>query len=139
VKQIRFLAHGGAFHEVNKYRNLAAGDPGWEKALAALGEIRQLTDTASAKLLVVVWPMLVDLGPDYPHRTKHRFVVGECEKLGIPVLDLLPTFEGRDASALWGAKDDHHPNGMALGMGAEAVVRGLAEHGMLPSTAEAAR
>jgi hypothetical protein len=139
VKRIRFLVHGGALREADKYTDLNAGDPEWGKARAALAEIRKLTDAASAKLLVVVWPMLVDLGPDYPHRAKHQFVVGECEKLGIPVLDLLPTFEGRVASALWAVKDDHHPNGKALGMGAEAVLRDLAAHGILPSTVEAAR
>ncbi len=138
VKQIRLLARGGAFREVEKYTDLAAGDPDWEKARAALAEIRKMADAAHAKLLVVVWPMLVDLGPDYPHRAKIQFVVGECEKLGIPVLDLLPTFEGWDASALWAERDDHHPNGTALGMGAGAVVRDLAAHGMLPAAAEAA-
>ena len=139
MKQIRFLARGGGFREVDKYTDLVAENPGWAKARASLAEIRRLSDDVPAKLLVVVWPMLVDLGPDYPHRSKHRFVVGECEKLGIPVLDLLPTFEGYEASALWAATDDHHPNGTALGMGAVAVVEDLATHGMLPPTAEAAR
>jgi hypothetical protein len=139
MKQIRFLARGGGFREVDKYTDLAAGDRGWEKARASLAEIARLASSIHAATLVVVWPMLVDLGPDYPHRPKHQFVVGECEKLGIPVLDLLPTFEGHEASALWAATDDHHPNGTALGMGAEAVMRDLTSHGMLPPPVEAAR
>jgi len=138
LKQLRFLLHGGAFREVDKYPELSAGTRGWEASRAALAEIARLASSVHAATLVVVWPMLVDLGPGYPHRDHHQLVVGECEKLGISVLDLLPTFEGHDASALWAAKDDHHPNGTALGMGAAAVVRDLAAHGMLPATAEAA-
>ncbi len=117
LKQLRFLLHGGAFREVDKYPELSAGTRGWEASRAALAEIARIASSVHAATLVVVWPMLVDLGPGYPHRAQHQLVVGECEKLGIPVLDLLPTFEGHDASALWAAKDDHHPNGTALGMG----------------------
>ncbi len=139
VKQIRFLLRGGAFREADKYRELSAGSPGWEASRAALAEIARLASAAHAETLVVVWPMLVDLDRDYPHRARHELVVAACRKLGIPVLDLLPTFEGQDASALWAAKDDHHPNGTALGMGAAAVARDLAARGMLRGVAEAAR
>jgi hypothetical protein len=139
VKYLQYRLHGGASREADKYTELSAGTPGWEASRAALVEIARLASSARAATLVVVWPMLVDLGQDYPHRAKHEFVVSECRRLGIPVLDLLLTFEGRDASVLWAAKDDHHPNGTALGMGAEAVVRDLAAQRMLPSTVEAAR
>jgi hypothetical protein len=139
VKYLQYRFHGGASREADKYTELSAGTPGWEASRAALAEIARLASSVHAATLVVVWPMLLDLGPGYPHRAQHQLVVGECEKLAIPVLDLLPTFEGHDASALWAAKDDHHPNGTALGMGAEAVVRDLAAQRMLPSTVEAAR
>jgi GDSL-like Lipase/Acylhydrolase family len=139
VKYLQYRLHGGASREADKYTELSAGTPGWEASRAALVEIARLASSARAATLVVVWPMLVDLGQDYPHRAKHEFVVSECRRLGIPVLDLLLTFEGRDASVLWAAKDDHHPNGTALGMGAEAVVRDLAAQRMLRSTVEAAR
>jgi GDSL-like Lipase/Acylhydrolase family len=133
LKQIRFLARGGAFREAEKYADIEAGDPRWEACRAALAEIHRLASAGHADLLVVVWPMLVDLGPDYPHRAKHQLLVAECERLGIPVLDLLPTFEGHEASMLWAARNDHHPNGTALEMGAEAVVRDLAAQHMLPA------
>jgi hypothetical protein len=138
VKYLQYRLHGGASRDADKYTELSAGTPGWEASRAALAEIARLASSVHAATLVVVWPMLLDLGPGYPHRDRHQLVVGECEKLGIPVLDLLPTFEGHEASVLWAAKDDHHPNGTALGMGAAAVVRDLAAHGMLPATAEAA-
>jgi len=133
LKQVRFLARGGELREAAQYTEIAAGDPHWEGCRAALAEIRRLASAGHAELLVVVWPMLVDLGPDYPHRAKHQLVVAECERLGIPVLDLLPTFEGYEASMLWAARNDHHPNGTAFEMGADAVVRDLAAQHMLPA------
>jgi len=133
VQQVSFLARGGAFRDEEKYTDIAVGHPGWESCRAALAEIRRQTSTANADLLVVVWPMLVDLGQNYPHRSKHRVVIDECRRLGIPVLDLLPTFEGHDASVLWAAYNDHHPNGGALEMGADAVVGDLAARHVLPT------
>jgi lysophospholipase L1-like esterase len=139
VKYLQYRLHGGVSREADKYTELSAGTRGWEASRAALAEIAQLASSARASTLVVVWPMLVDLGQNYPHRAKHELVVSECRRLGIPVLDLQPTFEGWDALALWVASDDHHPNGTALAMAAEEVVRDMAARGMLPSTVEAAR
>jgi hypothetical protein len=123
LKQASLLLHGGAFRA--KYSEIAVGNPGWQSCRAALAEIQRLTSAEHADLLVVVWPMLVDLGPDYPYRAQHQVVVDECRRLGIAVLDLLPTFEGHEASTLWAARNDHHPNATALGMEVEAVVDDL--------------
>jgi hypothetical protein len=136
VKYLQYRLRGGASRDADKYVELSPGTPGWEASRRALAEIARLAATVHAETLVVVWPMLVQLDRDYPHRAKHELVVEACRELGIPVLDLLPTFAGRRASALWAAKDDHHPNGTALGMGAAAVARDLASHGMLPVAVE---
>jgi GDSL-like lipase/acylhydrolase family protein len=134
VKYLRYLERGGARREADKYGEFADGNPRWEATRAALVEIQRLAAAHGARVLVAVWPMLVDLGPDYPHRDKHAFIVRECERAGIPVLDLLPVFEGRDASALWAARDDHHPNGAALALAADAVARDLERRGILAGT-----
>jgi GDSL-like Lipase/Acylhydrolase family len=133
VKQISEILHGGAFLERDKYSDIAAGDPHWEVCRHALAEIQRLASIGRAELLVTVWPMLVDLGPSYPHRAQHQLVVAECRRLGIPVLDLLPIFEGHEASRLWATRDDHHPNAAALAMAAGAVVRDLAARHVLPA------
>lgn len=133
VKQMKFLMRGGAFREAEKYSEFADGNPGWDASRAALAEIQRLASAGHAELLVVIWPMLVDLRGDYPHRDKHHVVAAECRRLGISVLDLLPTFEGHEASVLWASRNDHHPNKTALQMGADAVLRDLAAERMLPS------
>jgi hypothetical protein len=123
LKRASLLAHGGTLQA--KYSEIAVGNPRWERCRAALAEIQRLTSAERADLLVVVWPMLVDLGPDYPYRAQHQVVVDECRRLGIAVLDLLPAFEGHEASTLWAERNDHHPNATALEMAADGVVRDL--------------
>ena len=110
---------GGGHHR----RELAEGEPGWNDAQTALAELQRICAEHDARLLVVVWPMLVDLTADYPQRDEHQLVVSACEKLRIPVCDLLPTFEGHDASTLWAERNDHHPNAAAFKMAANAVVQ----------------
>jgi len=119
--------------ESGKYEEFAAGTERWKATAAALEEMRNLAAAAKAELVIVVWPMLVDLGPEYPFRDKHALVVAECRRLGIPVLDLLATFGGTEASAWWATPNDHHPNGAALGAAANVVVQDLAARHLLPS------
>jgi lysophospholipase L1-like esterase len=132
-KGMRIVLLRGSFQAASHYAELAEGSPGWDRARAALAEIQQLCSSTHTRLLVVVWPMLVDLRGDYPYGAKHQLVVDECRRLGIPVLDLLPTFAGQEPSALWASRRDHHPNAIALKRAADAVLRDLAARGMVPS------
>lgn len=134
-KQLSFMRRRTTFREADDHADLAAQSPGWEDAKAALAEIQRLSAENGAHLLVVVWPMLVDLS-DYPHRGKHQLVVTACRRLRIPVFDLLPTFEGRDSSTLWAMRSDHHPNALALKMAARAVLEALENQGWVQPAAE---
>src|SRR5207249_11527052 len=89
------------------------------------------TRRSSDLLLVVMWPVFVELDA-YPYDAKHRLVVEACKRLGVPVLDLLPAFQGIDATTLWASRDDHHPNASAQQRVAEVVAAGLEEKGLLP-------
>lgn len=136
-EQGAFFTRPAVFREVDNHRELAEGDPGWNDAKAALAELGRICAEHDARLLVVVWPTLVDLTADYPHRGKHQLVVSACEKLGIPALDLLPTFEGHDPSILWAARTDHHPDAAAFRMAADAAADVLVRaHWIFTASAE---
>jgi hypothetical protein len=130
-KQYAFLGHGNFFRRGQNYPDLVEGSARWEASKADLAEMKRLTDARGARLLVVMWPVFVQLD-DYPYAAKHRLVVEACEKLGIAVLDLLPAFRGIDATTLWATRDDHHPNPVAEQRVAEAVRDALAAKGLLP-------
>src|SRR2546430_14719977 len=126
--------HSREFGETESNVELAAGSPGWERARASLAEIQRLASENQAHSMAVIWPMLVGLNGEYPYRAKHRLVAGECQRLGIPVFDLLQVFQGRDSSTLWASRDDHHPNAMAPSMAAKAVSRELTARRFAPGS-----
>jgi hypothetical protein len=55
------------------------------------------------------------------------------ERVGIPTLDLLPTFLGHKPRELWVHLSDHHPNATAHAMAAESIAAFLKQRGLLPA------
>jgi hypothetical protein len=131
-KRYASLLREGFSQPERTYPDLAEGSPYWEASKADLREMARVTEEKGVGLLVVLWPMLVRLDGDYPYTAEHRRVVEACEKLEIPVLDLLPSFRGIDVSTLWATRDDHHPNPIAQQRAAELVLGSLLERAMLP-------
>ena len=94
---------------------------GWERCRAAFERGRDLCAANGARMAVVIFPMLVRLGPDYPFRDIHEQVVAACRELGLPVLDLLGAFEGRDGPSLWLSPDNSHPGTEGHAIAGEAI------------------
>jgi len=78
----------------------------------ALADMQAWCGEHRAQLLVAIWPFLQGLGPGrtYPFAKLHRMVGEECEKLGIPFLDLQPVLQPLRAEDLWVTPADMHPN-----------------------------
>ena len=95
----------------NIIRSFADDAPGWVESRASLKAIHEESRRLGAPMLVVVFPMMVDFA-SYPLGAAHARVRQFCESQGIPVLDLLPSFAGRDASQLIVLLDGH-PNARA--------------------------
>jgi lysophospholipase L1-like esterase len=112
---------GALLGTARDYPELAEGSPGWDRSKAALAAIRDTAARHGAAVLVMMWPMFVDLDDSYPLRDKHELVGKACAKLGIPFLDLLTAFLGRDCRSLWVSADDMHPNADAQEIAAQAV------------------
>lgn len=118
---------------IEDYRSSYLGDPMrrdlWDGCVRALEEGRDACRRAGVPLVVVIFPMLVQLGPDYPFRDVHAEVASTCGRLGLPVLDLLPSFEGRDGPSLWLEPDNAHPNVEGHAIAGEAIALFLIESG----------
>ena len=127
-KVLRSEWRKGSFKGASEVADLRPDTPGFRHVEAALTRVRDVAAARDARLLVVIWPMLERLRA-YPFGPQHALVVGTCERLGVPALDLLPVFRGRDERALWVATNDHHPNASAQGLAAEAVAAELRRRG----------
>jgi hypothetical protein len=124
-RQISSIAKNGSFKGNADVAALADGTPGWESAESALVEMDRMSTANNARMLVTIWPVFVNLDSGYPYKAKHALVMQACQSAGIPALDLLPTFLGQRASALWVAGDDQHPNSRAQQMAAQAIFEEL--------------
>ena len=98
---------------------------------AALRELRTWCAQNRVELRVVLWPLFqgLDIGSTYPFATLHRVVAEFCHAENIALLDLLPTFSGRDPRSFWVDPSDEHPNEHANALAAPAVARFLVETG----------
>jgi lysophospholipase L1-like esterase len=109
------------------------GSPGWVQVQGALREAAGLAERRGFGLALVIFPFFWELDADYPFAGAHDRVAGEAKRLGIPVLDLLDDFRGRDAEALWVHPSNQHPNEEAHAIAAEALLRFLREERLLGS------
>ena len=119
----RTLAHYRALYE--------EGSAGWAASREALVALCREAHEAGARPWVVIFPILVHLGPDYPFAREHALVADAARGAGAAVLDLLPVFARREATELWVHPTDQHPNEVAHRMAGEALARALLDAGAL--------
>ena len=86
---------------------------------------KTLATLKGVRATLVLFPLLVEQGGEYPFAEIHRRVKAMAEQAGLPTLDLAPVFAGRAPCSLWVHPVDHHPNGEAHGLAADAVARWL--------------
>lgn len=106
----------------------------WDECRRSLAELAELCRTRGVPLGVVIFPMLMELELERAHPFTELYdeVEAHCKSLGLPVLQLLPVFRGRSASALWVAPDDAHPNESANRLVVPALVEFVEAHGLAP-------
>lgn len=110
--------------EVRSYYQLLAQayeGPVWQQQARRLAQYRQLINATGGRLLVVTFPFLSDLGPDYPFRQAHGQLGALWNHLQVPHLDLLPLYEPNAGPNLVVNAYDAHPSIAAHAMAADAI------------------
>ena len=100
-------------------RSFADDAPGWQESRQALLAIAREARAQGAQPMVVIFPAMIDFST-YPVSEVHRKIARFCREHGIPVLDLLPRFEGENAARL-AVPFDGHPNSAAHRIFAEEI------------------
>ncbi len=93
----------------------------WERARLDLMRVADGCRRRGIDLLVVVFPLLVDLERKYPFQNEVALIVDFCKQRDIPCLDLLPAFLGKAPELLWTHPSNAHPNEVAHRLAAEAI------------------
>jgi len=93
----------------------------WEKQRLRLQALRNFVDSQGWRLLVVTFPFVHDLGPDYQYRRVHERLDEVWRNLKVPHLDLLSAFEAHPSAKLVVNPRDAHPNERAHAIAAEPI------------------
>ena len=97
----------------------------WRDARELLGGMKQLGDEDGFRFVVLVFPVLIELNPDYPFADLHARVAEACHAAGVEYLDLFEVFRGQRGPELWVHPTDQHPNEVAHRLAAKAVAERL--------------
>lgn len=95
--------------------------------LAALEEDFRALARREVPTALALYPLLEDLEDGYPLAEVHARVAEMAGRAGLPVLDLAPSFAGLRSDTLWAHPIDHHPNGQANRIAANALAPWLRE------------
>ena len=92
----------------------------------ALGTMVETSKEDGLPFLVVLFPSMDDLGPDYPYTAIHLNIARRVIAAGLPVLDLLEPLRTVDpAVPRWAHPSDHHPSPEMHDLAAKAIVAHL--------------
>lgn len=94
---------------------------GWTKSQELLGLIDKACRETGARLHVVIWPMLIDLGDGYPLAPAHEAILDACKRLDIPCLDLRPALRDQPIRRMILHPEDRHPSKWACAIAAETI------------------
>jgi hypothetical protein len=116
---------------VEAFRRAYLGKPEeteeWARAQRNLLRLRDSFAQRGARFELVVFPVLFELGPDYPFRPVCDAVERFAKRNSIPCTSLLPALEREDASDLWVSPFDQHPNARCHRLVADALEPRLRE------------
>jgi len=127
TRLIRLNRESKTYIQTTRAAYLDPDKEGWKRAKAEILRLRDECEKRDLPLLVTVWPFLFRVSEGYPFTEVHETVVGFCEESGIPVLDYLPLFRGKDERRLWVHENDQHPNEAANALLVEALRKSTLE------------
>jgi len=102
--------------------------PIWEQQKQRLRLLREKVHSQNGQLMVVTFPFLHTLGPDYEYRPVHKLLDDHWRELDVPHLDLLSIYKSISPDEIVVNSHDAHPNERAHKMAAEAITVFLEKH-----------
>ncbi|MCH7989124.1 MAG: SGNH/GDSL hydrolase family protein [Planctomycetes bacterium] len=95
--------------------------PVWDLQKQRLTYLRDMVHSRGGQFLVVTFPFLHALGPDYEYRTIHQRLDEFWNELDVPHLDLLSVYKSNHPHEVTVNAHDAHPNERAHKMAAQAI------------------
>jgi lysophospholipase L1-like esterase len=93
---------------------------GWKLMNNSLQQLSSIGRYTNIPVVMAIYPDMVNLS-SYPFVDAHQKVKTKAESYGIPTLDLLPYFQGKNEKDLKATPFDAHPNAKAHDIAARAI------------------
>lgn len=101
---------------------------GWAESQRLLKLMADACRKEGAVLHLAVWPMLIDLGSDYPLAPAHAAIERACAEAKIPHVDLRDPLQACPGDAAILHPVDRHPSKQACRIAAQAIRSHLQQH-----------
>jgi hypothetical protein len=98
----------------------------WEQETKQLRQLRDLIQSHGGKLMVVTFPFVNAIGPNYPFADIHRKLDDFWKAEGVPHLDLLSVYKNEVGAKLTVNRFDAHPNEYAHQLATDAIEKFVA-------------
>ncbi len=118
------IPSSGAFYSTAYAENVE----GWQRSKAALKKIQALGEKHGFEFALILFPLMTNFTDSYPAKRSHEVIAQFANEQGIPFLDLLPEYMGKNATSLWVSPTDGHPNAEGHRIAADAVYNFLINH-----------
>lgn len=100
----------------------------FQQCKRAFLDFKELSQKNNFELIVVIYPMLVQLNKNYPFNSIHRKMEAFFKEAGIEAYDLTQEFYGYRDTDLWINYVDSHPNKKANEIVAKKIVEIITKH-----------
>jgi hypothetical protein len=99
----------------------------WTEQQVELARLHEAVAAQGARLVVVTFPFMHVLGPDYEWKFAHEQLDAFWRAQKVPHLDLLPVFAGHRPAGMTVNRWDAHPSERAHALAADAMLKFLQE------------
>lgn len=99
----------------------------WNKEMQQLRELRDVIQSHGGKLMVVTFPFVNAVGPNYAYAAIHKQLDDFWKAENVPHLDLLPVYNDQPGTKLTVSRFDAHPNEFANQLATDAIEKFVAQ------------
>jgi lysophospholipase L1-like esterase len=100
----------------------------WNKEMKQLRDLRDLIQSHGGKLMVVTFPFVNAVGPNYSYAAIHKQLDDFWKAENVPHLDLLSVYNDQPGTKLTVSRFDAHPNEYAHQLATDAIEKFVAQN-----------
>ncbi len=116
---------------VQELATTATTSEGWKATRAELLTARRVAESAGARFVILLQPMMVESQGDFRSAPLDALLLEFCKEENVPIIDMSESLDPAEAKHLRNSDLDYHANARCYGIVGRTVARTLLEWGWL--------